>query len=169
MKKVLLIVIMCVLMLVGCNKTEVNENKNIPTGEKGKVIDVFESTATLPKFSVGMRGIYDGGFNNESLKNAKVYDIKATMNDGYSEETHSYKGFKLKEIFDSLGIKSYSDVKFSSNGGLNVTFSKDEIDDNVFLFFERDSIYLEKAPINLLVPNEPARYSIQNVQTITIL
>ena len=77
--------------------------------------------------------------------------------------------FKLKEIFDSLGIKSYSEVKFSSNGGLNVTFSKDEIDDNVFLFFERDSIYLEKAPINLLVPNEPARYSIQNVQTITIL
>ena len=68
MKKVLLIVIMCVLMLVGCNKTEVNENKNIPTGEKGKVIDVFESTATLPKFSVGMLGIYDGGFNNESLK-----------------------------------------------------------------------------------------------------
>ena len=43
MKKVLLIVIMCVLMLVGCNKTEVNENKNIPTGEKGKVIDVFEN------------------------------------------------------------------------------------------------------------------------------
>ncbi|UKI58419.1 MAG: hypothetical protein L6V81_03155 [Clostridium sp.] len=52
----------------------------------------------------------------------KVYDIKATMNDGYSEETHSYKGFKLKEIFDSLGIKSYNEVMFSSNGGLDVTF-----------------------------------------------
>ena len=43
-----------------------------------------------------------------------------------------------------------------------------EVNDNMFLFFERDGIYLEKAPLNLLVPTEPARYSIQNVQTITI-
>lgn len=109
-----------------------------------------------------------GGFNNESIKDAKVYEIEAVVNDGYSETTHKYKGFKMTELLKLLEIESYSQITFSSNGGLDVTFMNNEVDDNVFLFFERDGIYLEKAPINLLVPTEPARYSIQNVKTITI-
>ena len=62
--------------------------------EKGKVVNVVETKATLPKFTVGTMGLYDGGFNNESLKDAKVYEIEAVVNDGYSETTHKYKGFK---------------------------------------------------------------------------
>ena len=59
-------------MVVGCNKTE-NIN-TLPTGEKGKVVNVVETKATLPKFTVGTMGLYDGGFNNESIKDAKVYE-----------------------------------------------------------------------------------------------
>lgn len=166
MKKILIITLMCVLMVVGCNKTE-NIN-TLPTGEKGKVVNVVETKATLPKFTVGTMGLYDGGFNNESIKDAKVYEIEAVVNDGYSETTHKYKGFKMNELLKLLEIESYSQITFSSNGGLDVTFMNNEVNDNMFLFFERDGIYLEKSPINLLVPTEPARYSIQNVKTITI-
>lgn len=168
MKKVLLITIMCVFMVVGCNKTENVGKKPIPTTDVGKVVDIFAINITAPSFSVGTAGLYDGGFNNESLKNVKIYDIKAVMNDGYEEETHSYKGYKVKEILSALEIDSYEKLEFSSNGGLNVTFYLNEVDDNMFLFFERDGIRLENAPINLLVPTQPARYSIQNVQTLTI-
>ena len=167
MKKVLLIMLLCVFSLVGCNKEKKEENK-LPTTEEGKVVEVNNTTTTVPKFTVGTLGLYDGGFNNESLKDAKVYEIEAVVNDGYSETTHKYKGFKMTELLKLLEIESYSQIKFSSNGGLDVTFMNNEVDDNVFLFFERDGIYLEKAPINLLVPTEPARYSIQNVKTITI-
>ncbi len=168
MKKVLLITIMCVFMVVGCNKNENLEKKPIPETDVGKVVDIFATTQTAPSFSVGTMGLYDGGFNNESLKDLKVYDIKAIMNDGYEEETHSYKGYKVKEVLSALEINSYEKLVFSSNGGLNVTFYASEVDDNMFLFFERDGIRLDNAPINLLVPTQPARYSIQNVQTISI-
>ena len=76
MKKVLLIVIMCVLMLVGCNKTEVNENKNIPTGEKGKVIDVL------------CKGEYESGIKNEdtiTIKEMKS-DVECIVNFAKNEE-----------------------------------------------------------------------------------
>lgn len=168
MKKILLITLMCVFMVVGCNKTE-NVNVNtLPSGEKGKVVSVNEIKTTLPEFTVGTMGLYDGGFNNESLKDAKVYEIEAVVNDGYSETTHKFKGFKVKELLSSLEINSFSQIKFSSNGGLDVSFMNNEVDDNMFLFFERDGIYLKNAPLNLLVPTEPARYSIQNVRTISI-
>ena len=97
MKKVLLIMLLCVFSLVGCNKEKKEENK-LPTTEEGKVVEVNNTTTTVPKFTVGTLGLYDGGFNNESLKDAKVYEIKATMNDGYSEETHTYKGYRLTEV-----------------------------------------------------------------------
>ena len=167
MKKVLLIMLLCVFSLVGCNKTEKEENK-LPTTEEGKVVEVNSTTTTVPKFTVGTLGLYDGGFSNESLKDAKVYEIKATMNDGYSEETHVYKGYRLTEILKLLEINSYNEITFSSTGTLNVKFYNNEINDDVYLFFERDGIYLEKAPLNLLVPSEPARYSIQNVTTLRI-
>lgn len=167
MKKVLLIMLLCVFSLVGCNKEKKEENK-LPTTEEGKVVEVNNTTTTVPKFTVGTLGLYDGGFNNESLKDAKVYEIKATMNDGYSEETHIYKGYRLTEVLKLLEINSYNEITFSSTGTLNVKFYNNEINDDIYLFFERDGIYLEKAPLNLLVPNEPARYSIQNITTLKI-
>ena len=90
------------------------------------------------------------------------------MNDGYSEETHTYKGYRLTEVLKLLEINSYNEITFSSTGTLNVKFYNNEINDDIYLFFERDGIYLEKAPLNLLVPNEPARYSIQNITTLKI-
>ncbi len=167
MKKVLLIMLLCVFSLVGCNKEKKEENK-LPTTEEGKVVEVNNTTTTVPKFTVGTLGLYDGGFNNESLKDAKVYEITATMNDGYSEETHTYKGYRLTEVLKLLEINSYNEITFSSTGTLNVKFYNNEINDDIYLFFERDGIYLEKAPLNLLVPNEPARYSIQNITTLKI-
>ena len=46
--------------------------------------------------------IDDRRFNNESLKDAKVYEIEAVVNDGYSETTHKYKGFKMTELLKLL-------------------------------------------------------------------
>lgn len=71
MKKILIITLMCVLMVVGCNNTTNTNVNTLPTGEKGKVVNVVETKVTLPKFTVGTMGLYDGGFNNESLKMLK--------------------------------------------------------------------------------------------------
>ena len=49
-------------MVVGCNNTTNTNVNTLPTGEKGKVVNVVETKATLPKFTVGTMGLYDGGF-----------------------------------------------------------------------------------------------------------
>ena len=90
---------------------------------------------------------------------------------------HQMKSFKTKPIEDIITslmekgvlptIKDYNNITFRSEGRLQVTFLKEEINDDVFLIFDVDGFQFEEDdPVGLLAVDYNLRYSITDVVSL---
>ena len=64
-------------------------------------------------------------------------------------------------------MEDFKNIIFMSNGGLQVSFKKEEIVDDMFFVFEKNGIKFESGEeVSLLVPGLYERYSISNIVNI---
>ncbi len=154
-----LITILC----CGKSKNIKNDNKNISNAEYGlqeiKIIDY-----NIPDFSIITTGLYISVVNQNSLINTKKYEITAIISDSIYKRKYTYKGVRVKDLVDTVDFDDYNKIIFKSNGGLQVEYTKEELN-NLFLVFEKDGIhYPEKEPVSLLNPTVYDRYNITNIE-----
>ncbi len=89
------------------------------------------------------------------------------MNDGIYKDYYRYHGIRLKELLNLYEIKDYNNITFRSEGRLQVTFLKEEINDDVFLIFDVDGFQFEEDdPVGLLAVDYNLRYSITDVVSL---
>ena len=123
----------------------------------------------FPAFSITSIGLLNGPITNESIKDIQTYEITAIVSDSIYRHQYTYKGVKLKDVLENEKLKDYKKIIFKSNGGLQVEYTKEEIDDNVFIVFEKDGIeYPKLEKVSLLNPTVYDRYNITNVLVMEI-
>ena len=171
MKKIFIIIITAIVssVLTVFGYWEIQQFKN----PKVKEIDspyglneIKEIDYEMPSFYLVTTGLVITVIGKESLSNIKTYELSATISDSISKQHHVYKGIKVKDVIDSLNFDKYNKIVFKSNGGLQVEYKKEELDD-VFFVFEKDNIsYPEKEPVGLFNATVYDRYNITNIEKI---
>lgn len=166
MKKIVITACVSILLTIGCvflaKKLEDNKYNNL-IAERG-IKDVKEIDYSLPKFVVTIGGIYDSTLTNQDIKDLKTYEIAAVMDESYENEYHTYKGVKMLDILNYYGIDDFNKVYFMSSGKLQVEFSKEEINDDMYFVFTKDGKNIKTGESGgLLVPSINGRYSITDV------
>lgn len=140
------------------------ENKYSKQVDKSGLKEAKEIKGEIPEFAITVQGIYDSSITDKDIKDLKIYEISAVMTDGVYSDLYTYTGVKLNDILNSFDYNDYRNITFKSNGNLQVTFSKEEINDNMYLVFSVDGYMLpEEEPVNLLNTELNSRYSIGNV------
>ncbi len=170
MKKTIITVIITAVVSVGLtmlcvNLYNVNEkNSYKDQTEKLGIKETKEVDFEIPDFAIILEGIYDSTITDEDVKELKVYEISTVMTDGVYTDLYTYKGIKLIDAFNLFDYSDYNNLIVKSNGNLQVTYSKEEITDNMYLVFSVDGHMLPaEEPVNLLNPDLNSRYSIGNV------
>lgn len=162
---ILTVVISVALTLIGVKvfdkikQTQVNNiSKN--TG----VHDVIEIDYEIPEFSIDVSGIYDSIIDSRDLNNMKKYYIETVMDDGIYKFLYSYEGIKLSDVLKLYELEDFKTVTIKSDGRLQVTFLKEEINDSIYLTFSKDGYkYSPSEAVALVAPEYMARYSITSV------
>lgn len=167
MKKTIITVIISVgatlLVVLGFNLINTLRINNL-VKEVG-VKEIKEINYDIPKFTILTDGIYQTNISMVDFKDVvKTYEIKAVLEDEIEYEYAEYVGVKVKDLLYSYDMEDFEKLTFQSNGGLQVTFKKEEIVDDMFLVFEKNGQKFESGEeVSLLVPDLYARYSISNV------
>lgn len=120
----------------------------------------------IPEFSIMATGLLLSMINNDTLKELPIYELSAVITDGIFKYENSYKGIKVSDLVAKLNFDDYNKIVFKSNGGLQVEYSKSDLD-SVFLVFEKNGYrYQVNEPIGLFNPNVYERYNITNIQKL---
>lgn len=170
MKKTIITVIISVVvtlgLVFGVNLiSKVSYNKKV---EERGIKSIKEVEYSIPRIEISIKGIYNSYLSEENLKDVKVYEIEAVMDDTIENTLYTYKGVRITDILSKYNITDYTSITFKANDGLQVLFRKNEINENMFLVFNRDGKdYKVGEGAALLVPDLNARYSITNVSTLT--
>lgn len=172
-KKTIIIVIISVIISVSLSLlgvkiyNSVNHKKYTNLISEAGLYRVDSVEYKLPEFAIKFDGIYNEVVTNESISSLPVYEIDAVMNDGIYKDYYRYHGIRLKELLNLYEIKDYNNITFRSEGRLQVTFLKEEINDEVFLIFDVDGFQFEEDdPVGLLAVDYNLRYSITDVVSL---
>lgn len=121
---------------------------------------------TLPEFSITVMGSYVGNITNEDLKNLDVYGMYVTMTNGDTKTLKKCVGIKVKDILSLKQFTDYNNIIFKSDSGLQVSYTKDQINDNVFLIFTKNDDSVRDEKVAVLGVDRLSRYSIPNILRI---
>ncbi|MBE6140681.1 MAG: hypothetical protein E7172_04005 [Firmicutes bacterium] len=122
----------------------------------------------LPKFLILVNGIFEDSIAPVDLEPLDTFLIGAVTTDGFTNEINDYHVIKVKDLFYYYDFMEYNSVTFKTDGFLEVTLQKNEIDDDVFLTFDKNGYeYPEHQKVGLLIPKKDIRYSITNIEEIT--
>lgn len=123
----------------------------------------------LPDFTIVVTGIYDGTITNIDLEknDIPVYEFDAGMQTSWAIMTDRYVGVKLVDVFDTLGLTNFKDVKMYAPGKIELTYDAEEIDDKMFFVFERAGEPIGEANVSLLATQYDYNYSVENLVKLT--
>lgn len=170
MKKTIITVVISVaatlLLVLGFNL--INEWRLDKLVEEVGVKELKEIDYEIPKFTLLTDGIYQTNISTGDFKDVvKTYEIKAVIEDEIEYEYAEYVGVKVKDMLYAYDMEDFKNIIFMSNGGLQVSFKKEEIVDDMFFVFEKNGIKFESGEeVSLLVPGLYERYSISNIVNI---
>ena len=173
MKKII-IISMIVLTLCGCGSKENETNEY--DAKVGEIQNLVESNKEMPKFSISVMGLIDDTITNEDLKNLKIYDFEVDVTaydlDPNSDVYHEkWSGVKLSEVLAKKNIENYDSLDFKATGNLTVTYTKEEINDNLYLVFYRNEVLLsetEDTPIMLFAADLKNRFWVPSLTRIDV-
>jgi len=149
------------------NQPKVNCSNNKIIGNGDIKYEIKEITYNIPSFSLSTQGLYFSPIIKETIENLQTYEILADTSDDIYIYHNSYKGIKVKDIIELLGYNDYNKIIFKSNNGLQVTYLREDITDDIFFVFEKDDIkYPKDKEVNLLNPLLSSSYNINNIKTI---
>lgn len=169
MKKIFIIIITALISsLITIFGYWTLSNKNTPkediSKEKYGLKDINKIEYDIPNFSIISTGLLISVINQDSLKDIQTYELTAIVSDSIYKHKYTYKGIRVKDVLTKLNFENYNKIIFKSNGGLQVEYTKDEIN-NLFLVFEKDGIlYPEDEPVSLFNPTVYDRYNITNIE-----
>lgn len=162
---ILTVVISVALTLIGVkvfDKVKQTQVSNI--AKNAGVHDVIEIDYEIPEFSIDVSGIYDTIIDSRDLNNIKKYYIETVMDDGIYKFLYSYEGIKLSDVLELYELEDFKTLTIKSDGRLQVTFLKEEINDSIYLTFSKDGYrYAPSEVVALVAPEYMARYSITSV------
>lgn len=158
---ILLVVIGGILLSRSMNNLKAYEIKNI------KKVNV-----DLPYFYFTIRDekeTIDVTMDSFAKRKIDIYKFDAGINTSWGVETMKFTGFKLLDLLSLFGKDDYDEIDFGGIGGNHVVLSKEEIDDNVYLYFYRDGKKISDGyNINLLVENQKYKYSVEDLGDILL-
>lgn len=169
-KRVYIILVILVAILSSLLTFEVfyiSEYRYQKSIEEVGVKSVEKIDYDLPEFTVVALGNYDTTITNEDVKDLDVYLIKAVTTDGYDNYYNEYVGIRLKDILRDRGLDEYNSITMNSNGGVSVRYDRDNIDDDVYIVFERSGIVFNSdEPVDLVSLNVYDKYFVQNLTSM---
>jgi len=146
-----------------------NAPKDDILDESYGIKEINEIDYDSPSFSIVTTGLFISIINNESINGLKAYELSAVISDGIYTYKSTYKGIKVKDVIEKINFDDYNKIVFKSNGGLQVEYAKNELDDLYFVFEKDNILYPVEEPVALLNPNVYDRYNITNIEKIEFL
>lgn len=142
----------------------INEYRNLKLTETTGIKNSKKIDYQLPNFAIVVNGLYDTTITNKDIEKVNVYSIGAVTTDGYVNTYNEYIGVKLKDILKERQLDQFNSITLKSNGGLSIVYEKKDIDDGVYLIFERNEVKLSKdEPVSIISLNVYERFSIDNL------
>lgn len=178
MKKVLIITLLSLFLISGCNNKEnQNENKKQYDAKIGEIQNLKETNKTIPDFVIDIKGIEDGSITKEDLNDIKVYDFDVDVtaydldpaSDVYRE---NWTGVKVSDVLKKKGIEKFDSIDFKSTGNLTVRYNKEEINDKLYLVFYRNGEELkntEDTPVMLFAVDLKNRFWVPSLTRMDII
>ena len=164
---ILLVLVAILSSLITFGAFYISEYKFQKSIEEVGVKSIEKIDYTLPEFTVVALGNYDTTITNKDIEKLDKYLIKAVTTDGYDNYYNEYVGIRLKDILKDRGLEEYNTITMNSNGGLSVRYDKDNIDDDVYLVFERSGIIFNSdEPVDLVSLNVYDKYFVQNLTSM---
>ncbi|MEG1505887.1 MAG: hypothetical protein RR478_00140 [Bacilli bacterium] len=140
MKKNILMVLVALLLLTGCEKkVDCNPKKS---ENVGNVCNLKESKEELPSLDFLLLGLMSANIRNEQFEGLKIYTFDAVTKNNGEVIKHNYTGIKLKDFLEKQNItfdKKFGSLVFSSVNYTKVEYKKEDIDDNMWLVFQIDN------------------------------
>ncbi|MEG1850524.1 MAG: hypothetical protein RR228_00775 [Bacilli bacterium] len=176
--KILIIIVTAILSsaltyltikLVKNNKEDSFVNSYNNATKKVGVIKAEKYDYKLPAFSISVLGNKFDSITSKDLEKTPVTRFIAVVSNGKNKIVRKYTGIKFKDVLNTKNFNEYSSITFKSTGGLQVTYDKSQITDEVFLIFQvNDKGFIKNEKVGLLAVDRLSRYSIPNIVRIDI-
>ncbi len=177
MKKLLAILMIAILMFsfAACTADEPGDVQDQPeqneTAEPGDSEENEEASAVeMPEFSIEIVGAEKDTFTKADAADFEIveFDALKTSKSGESKEQH-FKGMRLKDMLDYAGAADYTSVKVEAPDGYTQEYTKEMVEANTILCYERDGELLgNSGPIMIVLKEQTSNFWMKNFNKITI-
>lgn len=177
MKRVLTILMVVVLMfsLAACGGNDVEEPDAEPQESEAVEPEDSEgdgetSAVEMPEFTIEIVGAEKDTFTNADAADFEIveFDALKTSKSGESKEQH-FKGMRLKDMLDFAGVTEYTSVTVEAPDGYTQEYTKEMVEANTILCYERDGELLNNSgPIMTVLKEQTSNFWMKNFSKITI-
>lgn len=148
------------------NQNEEQKTFNIITSNNTP-IQVKNITYTPQGFVIRATGLVNAIISHETIKGLKVYEFTTGLTDHIKGNENTYKGVKLSEVIKLVKVSDYQKITLKSNSGKEAEYKINEIDDSLFIVFEKNDIpNSENEPLSFMDLNICDCYNIDGVNNI---
>jgi len=130
-------------------------------------IEVKKITYEPQGFAIRAEGLINDIISHETIKDIPLYEFTTGLSDHIKNNENTYKGVKINEVIKKINIDNYEKVIIKSTSGQEVEYNKNEIDDNIYLLFEKNSMpYPENEPVSFIDLKICDCYTIDSIHSI---
>lgn len=162
-----IVIVVGIIVAVNMKKDDTSKSTAKNDLKFKEVANMKESEKELPDFKIDIKGAYEGILDKELLTSGgiKVYEFDAAMDNGWDIVTNHYAGVKFLDVVEiMLQDAPYTRLEIQSSKYRAKVFEEVDIDENMYLVFERDGKPIRKAgTLTMLNTDYRYAYSIEEV------
>lgn len=127
-------------------------------------------TYDMVDFNLTLSGTHNKELTAIDFDGLPIYEFEAVTTDGYTNVMNEYVGVLLKDFLYRFSISDYQVLTFKAAGGLSITYKAEEVDDNIFIIFERNGEPLDFVTnsIGIMDLTVLSRYNLDGLMEINV-